>query len=140
MTRVEKLLLASMVCCVAASPQCRIHTDAVAATAYPWRNAYTPSHVVADVPGDPNGFDTHEYAYCNGGKGPWAYNASGISVEQCADKCRDLKCSCFDFYCEYHEAANCTCPTMPKITPDPNAQKVACVGDSITGELQGRQY
>jgi len=104
---------------------CRIHTDTAANWSYyPWRNAYVPTNS--------GSFTTHEYGYCSGGQGPWAWGSSTVSVEQCALQAAKMNATCFDFMCAYHEAANCTCPHIPPVTPLPSAQKVACVGDSIT--------
>ena len=105
------------------SPTCRVHNDSGSWEAYRWRNAYTVS---------PAGLTPHKYAYCSNGTGPYAYTASGLSIEECAAKCDEVHCKCFDFFCEYHPFANCTCPTVTPVTPVPNATKVACVGDSIT--------
>jgi lysophospholipase L1-like esterase len=140
----DMIFVATLMIASTVAQQCRVLTDPVAQTPYRWRNAYTPSHQVADTPESfktPHfgtvvsklpGVETHEYAFCNGGKGPYAYNASGVSVMECAAQCLKINCTCFDFACDYHEADNCTCPTVPKITPDQDATKVACVGDSIT--------
>ena len=105
------------------SPTCRVHNDTGNWEKYRWRNAYTMST---------GGLVTHEYAYCSNGTGPYAYTASGLSVDDCAAKCSEVHCKCFDFFCEYHPFANCTCPEAVLVTPVPNATKVACVGDSIT--------
>jgi hypothetical protein len=140
--------------------KCRIHNDAASTQAsYRWRNAYTPSHIVEEFPlktlhsrgpgvSRGSGFDTHEYAYCSGGKGPWAFSANNLSVSECLAKCAEINCTCMDYMCAYHEAvslsatsspahticrqANCTCPTVQPAVPAPNATTVACVGDSIT--------
>lgn len=107
---------------------CRIHTDSAASWSdYRWRNAYFH---VADHPN--SDFETHEYAYCSGGRGPWAWGASNVTVDQCRVKAAELNATCFDYMCQYHEAANCTCPPLPQPTPAANAIQVACVGDSIT--------
>ena len=127
-----------------ADGNCRIHTDAAStASAFAWRNAYTPlqqqplQQQHATVSGgeddDPLGrFDTHEYGICSAGKGPYAYSDKTSSVAQCAAKCLELNCTCFDISCPYHGAADCACPHVPAVTPAPSATKVACVGDSIT--------
>ena len=75
-----------------------------------WRNAYTPTAVVVSHPR--LAFDTHEYGYCEGGKGPWAWGASNVTVEQCTAQAVALKATCFDYMCPYHEAANCTCASQ----------------------------
>jgi acyl-CoA thioesterase I len=106
------------------APTCRIKTDSFAWEHNTWRNAYTtlPS-------GD---ITTHKYAFCSNGKGPWTYTKAGVSVDECASQCKALDCKCFDYFCQYHPASNCSCPSMRKVTPYANATKVACVGDSIT--------
>ena len=126
-----------------AHDRCRIHTDAAAKeTGYPWRNAYVPTAAVAQTPPAAfggrqqqrgiDGFATHEFAYCEMGQGPWAWGASNVTVAECAAQCAKMSCTCFDFLCGYHLAANCTCPELPKVVPLPTAKKVAAVGDSIT--------
>jgi lysophospholipase L1-like esterase len=128
-----------------AHDRCRIHTDAASQwSSYRWRNAYVPAAAVAQTPplrfgGESRrgarvstSFITHEFAYCSLGKGPWAWGASNVSVAECEAQCTAMNCTCFDYMCPYHEAADCECPKLPTITPVAAAKKVACVGDSIT--------
>lgn len=106
------------------SPTCRIHTDSAKWSYYAWRKAFTPAS---------NGsLSIHPYAVCSAGRGPWAFTASNLTVGECGAKCTELGCTCFDYFCQYHEAADCKCPTVPPVHPLPSATKVACVGDSIT--------
>jgi lysophospholipase L1-like esterase len=119
-----------------AHDRCRIHTDAASKwSSYRWRNAYVPAAAVAQAPRPAfraAPFVTHEFAYCSLGKGPWAWGASNVTVAECEAQCTAMNCTCFDYMCPYHAAANCTCPELPVVTPTPSAKKVACVGDSIT--------
>lgn len=128
-----------------AHDKCRIHTDAASKwSSYRWRNAYVPAAAVAQTPplrfrgaSNENGrastsFATHEFAYCSLGKGPWAWGASNVSVTECEAQCTAMNCTCFDYMCSYHEAADCKCPELPTVTPVASAKIVACVGDSIT--------
>ena len=106
------------------SPICRIHTDVSDVEPYNWRKAFTPT-----THGE---YDTHSYGVCAHGRGPWKFAASNLSVSECTAKCTELNCTCFDYFCNYHEAADCACPHVPPVTPLATAKKVACVGDSIT--------
>lgn len=120
---------------VQASDRCRIHTDSAAKwSPYPWRNAYTPASPAMAAAGSDSSpaFVTHQYGYCEGGKGPWAWGSNNATVAECMAQAVKLKATCFDYMCVYHDAANCTCPDLPPITPSPAATAVACVGDSIT--------
>jgi lysophospholipase L1-like esterase len=103
---------------------CRIHTDTADWEDYPWRNAYS---LATD-----GSFVTHEYAFCSNGTGPWAFTSTDLNVSQCMAKAKSLGAKCFDYMCEYHPFANCTCPATPPVTPTPRATQVAAVGDSIT--------
>ena len=61
--------------------QCRVYTNANASAEwYRWRNAY-----YRDAAGN---FVTMEYGVCEGGQGPWAWGASGVTVQECMDKAR----------------------------------------------------
>ena len=108
--------------CYPAQPRCRIHADVSAWEHYRWRNAYTRAGTA---------FDTHEYGYCSNGTGPWIFTGD-LNLTQCADAAHARNAKCFDYACEYHEAANCTCPSQIPVKPKPRATQVACVGDSIT--------
>jgi lysophospholipase L1-like esterase len=126
------LLLLAAADTVAGSPRCRIHTDPAARwTPYPWRNAYTPSTSISARAASPP-FVTHEYGYCEGGRGPWAWGSNNATVAECMAAAVKLNSTCFDYFCEFHGAANCSCPSVPRITPTSAAKVVACVGDSIT--------
>ena len=107
-------------------PRCRIHTDKSDWEHYRWRNAYTLA--ASDESAD---MSTHEYAFCSNGTGPWKFTGD-LQLDACAEQARTLNAKCFDYACDYHEAANCTCPSIAPIKPQPNATQVACVGDSIT--------
>ena len=48
-----------------------------------------------------------------------------MTVAECAAQCAKMSCTCFDFLCGYHLAANCTCPELPKVVPLPAAKKVS---------------
>ena len=107
------------------SPTCRIHTDNATWNPYGWRKAFSRSE-------DSGLITEHSYAYCSRGRGPWAYTSSNVTLAECTAKCNELNCLCFDYFCDYHESADCKCPTIPPVKPLPTATKVACVGDSIT--------
>ena len=124
------ILVAAAAAGADASDRCRVHTDPAAKwTPYPWRNAYTPA---AAAPRSAPSFVTHEYGYCEGGKGPWTWGSNNATVAECMAQAVKLNATCFDYMCAYHDAVNCTCPNVPPITPAPAAKVVACVGDSIT--------
>ena len=109
-------------------PRCRIHTDAAAWSPYAWRKAFAK----ADASATGARLTEHAYAYCSEGRGPWAFTSNNATMDECAAKCEELGCECFDYFCEYHESADCACPSRPHVTPSPDATTVACVGDSIT--------
>jgi len=106
------------------SPICRIHTDNSSVNPYAWRKAF--------VRGAGGILEEHAYGYCSRGRGPWAFAASNVTVEECKAKCVETSCTCMDYFCSYHESDDCECPNVPAVKPLPTAAKVACVGDSIT--------
>jgi len=55
------------------------------------------------------GFVSHPGQYCGDGKGkhaPEAFHSNSLNQKQCADKCSNLKCVCFDFSSGSHPSGS----------------------------------